>query len=119
MGKKILIIDDDVDLSKQLAEIFRDEGHTVDVRLYKLEDLPHFKPQQYEIIILDFKMQHLTGADILKAIPENNSGKKIFFMSGRPFVEKTLKEEGLLDKVTEVIQKPFSIQNLLDKINSP
>ncbi|MBF0484081.1 MAG: response regulator [Candidatus Omnitrophica bacterium] len=116
MGKKILIIDDDDDLSREMADILRDEGHTVDTRLYKPEELPEFKPHKYEIIILDFKMPGITGADILRTIPENHAGTKILLISGRPFVEKILKETGQFGKVVEIISKPFSIQNLLKKI---
>ncbi len=118
MTKKILVIDDDHDLSREMADILKDEGYAVDVHLYDPENLGSFAPQNYDIIILDFKMPGLSGADILRAIPETAQKVKVLLISGRPFVEKHLREENLLGKVAEVIQKPFSIQALLDKIKA-
>lgn len=117
MSKKILIIDDDLELSEELAEILNDEGHQAQVCLYKKEDLVQLKAELYDVIILDFKMPDLNGADILRVLPEQNC-PKVFLISGRPFVEKLLENEGLLNRVYQVIQKPFSIQSLLEKINS-
>ncbi len=118
MAKNILIIDDDADLSKEMADILGDEGHSVDVRTYTPENLPHFRPHDYDVIILDFKMPGLSGSDILKQIPQKKFLPKIFLVSGKPFLEKLLQEEKLLEKVTEIIQKPFPIQELLNKINA-
>ena len=118
MSKKILIIDDDVDLSMQMAEVLQDEGHEVESRLYNYESLPDFRPEDYDIIILDFKMPDISGVDILKSIKKDDLKAKIFIVSGRPFIEKILKEENLICMVSEIMPKPFPIQILLDKINN-
>ena len=118
MGKKIIIIDDDADLSAQMVEVLRDEGHQVCRRLYTHENLPDFKPDDYDVIVLDFKMPDLSGIDILKSISKKDFKAKIFIVTGRPFIEKILNEENLLCMVSEIINKPFSIRNLLDKINN-
>ncbi|MBF0572030.1 MAG: response regulator transcription factor [Candidatus Omnitrophica bacterium] len=118
MFKRILIIDDDIELSAELSEILRDQGHAVDAILFKRETLHEFDPVKYDVIILDFKMPDLTGMDILNAIPLSGSRPKVFLISGKPFVEKFLESGGLLNKVTEIIPKPFSISDLLLKINT-
>ena len=117
MSKNVLIIDDDADLSSQMAEVLRDEGHKVEVRLYTKETLPHLVPDDYDVIILDLKMPDLSGVDVLKSIKGQAFKARIFIVSGKPFIEKTLKEENLQSMVSHIIQKPFSIQNLIDKIN--
>ena len=118
MSKKILIIDDDVDLTIQMTELLEDEGHEVDKRLFTRESLPDFHPGDYDIIILDFKMPDISGVEILKSIKSENLKAKIFIVSGRPFIEKILKEENLLNMISEIMPKPFHIQVLLDKINN-
>lgn len=118
MAKKVLIIDDDVELSAELAEILSDEGHAVEVHLFKREDLPRFDPDPYDVIILDFKMPELSGTDILRAISAKNSKAKVIVISGKPFVENLLKKEKLLIQVAHVFSKPFSIQALLDKVKA-
>lgn len=118
MSKRILIIEDDADLSSQMAEVLSDEGHAVDVYLFKREELPAFKPDNYDILIMDFKMPGISALDILKAAPMSNTKAKILIISGRPFIEDLLNDENLSHMVTEVIPKPFSILDLLDKINA-
>lgn len=118
MFKKILIIDDDIELSGELSDILRDHGHTVDAALFKRDNMQSFHPEQYDVIILDFKMQDLTGADILQAIPLSGNRPRVFLMTGRPFIEKTLGDNGLLNRVTEIIPKPFSVSALLLKISA-
>lgn len=118
MSKKILIIDDDLDLNMQMAEILQDEGHEVESQLYTYENLSDFRPENYDIIILDFKMPGISGVDILKSIKGKDLTTKIFIVSGKPFIEKTLREENLLNMILEIMPKPFSIQTLIDKINN-
>jgi DNA-binding NtrC family response regulator len=118
MAKRILIIDDDMELSSELAEILSDEGHQVQARLFSKDELASLDPSGYDVIILDFKMPGINGADVLKAISTKNSRAKIFILSGKPFVEKVLKKEKVAKQVTEILQKPFSIQALLKKVNS-
>ena len=118
MSKKILIVDDDVDLSTQMAEVLRDEGHQVDVKLLTLENLPSFNPRLYDVFILDFKMPDVSGVDVLKSIKEKALKTKIFFITGKPAIEKLLKDENLSSLVAEIISKPFSIENLLHKIDN-
>lgn len=116
MLKNVLIIDDDSVLSEELAEILSEEGHNVETVLFRFETLCEFKPEKYDVIVLDFKMPDITGADILKVIPPSLSNQKVFLISGKPFLKEALDFAGLLHKVTEIIPKPFSIAELLQKI---
>lgn len=118
MPRKILIVDDDVELREEMADLLVNEGHSVDTALFRPGDLHCFNPEAYEVIILDFKMPELNGSDLLRLIPSKNPPIKVFVVSGRPFVEKTLKDAALFDKVTEVIAKPFSIISFLERINA-
>ena len=101
-----------------MAEVLRDEGHVVDVRVLAAQDLPSFDPSGYDVVVLDFKMPDLNGADILRSVRQRPPRAKIFIVSGKPFIEKILSDEGLLDLVSAIIAKPFSINDLLQRINN-
>jgi len=116
MAKRILIVDDDVELSEELAEILNDAGHTAEIFPCLGERMPDIRPGDYDVIVLDYKMPHFSGVDLLRALPPLTDRTKVFLVSGRPLVEKMLRGEHLLERVTEVVRKPFSIQELLEKI---
>jgi len=118
MSKRILIVDDDVELSEMMLDILRDAGHVAEAYLFDRSNTIALPWDDYDAVILDFKMPGFTGADILKSLPERSIRSKIFLISGRPFIEQKLKDENLLHKVAAIIPKPFSIQMILDKISS-
>lgn len=116
--KKILIIDDDIDLSEEIAETLRDEAHYVEIAPDGVEGYSRIQKNKYDLIILDYKIPGLNGLDILKLIRDNNIKTKIFLSSGRPFIEKLLMDENLSNLVTHFINKPFNAKTLLENINA-
>ena len=114
--KKILIIDDDADLCREIAEIISGEGFSVQVAANGFEGQKYICANFYDAIIVDYKMPGINGVDILKFIKEKNIKTKVFVSSGRPFIEKILEDEKVSEIVTRVINKPFDIENLLQEI---
>lgn len=118
MAKKILIIDDDIELCEELGEILKDEKYSVDKAVNGSEGKLKIAAGSHDIIILDYKMPGLSGIDVLKFIREKNLKTRIIFASGKPFIEKLLKEENVSDLVSTVIKKPFDINQLLKTIKT-
>lgn len=118
MTKKILIIDDDVDLCAEMRELLGDEGYCVETVSDGKECQAYIEKNPYDIIILDYRMPGLNGVEVLKLIEKKNLKSRVFIATGRPFIEKLLAEEKLLATVAGIINKPFDVQTLLDKINS-
>lgn len=114
--KRILIIDDDVELCEELQQILGDEGYDVEATTDSIKGAALINEDNYDIAILDFKMPHLTAVDILKQVKIRGRKTKFFLISGRPFIEKALKEEGLSGLVSGIINKPFNVDILLEKI---
>jgi len=116
MAKKILVIDDDAQLCEEVAEILRDEGYIVD-NASEEEDIRNFiKSNVYDLCLLDYKMPRFTGIELLKKIKQKNPLCLGIIISGRPFIEKTIQEENAACLVSGIIEKPFDIVKLLDKI---
>lgn len=116
MPKRILIIDDDVELAEEMAEILRDEGYSVENISDSLEAEKLIKENVHDIYLLDYKMSGFNGIELLKKIKEKESKSIVFIISGKPFIEKLLKEENVQDLVACVINKPFDVEMLLQKI---
>ena len=118
MKKNILIIDDDLELCEEMAEILRDEGYAVETAFDSTRGEELVKTKEQDIIILDFKLPGLNGVEMLKKIKVMKPGTAVFLVTGRPFIEKLLQEEKLETAVAGVMNKPFDIKLLLDKIKA-
>jgi len=118
-AKRILITDDDQELCEEAADALRDAGHLTQTAYDGKTGCDYINKNSYDAIILDYKMTGLTGVDILKFIKRKNLAVKVFLVSGRPFIEKQLKEENVMGLVTRILNKPFDIARLLEEINTP
>ncbi len=116
--KKILIVDDDRELCQELAEILRLEGYEVDNASSSIAGEELFNTKTYDLGIFDYKMAGSTGAELSKKMKQKNPRCSIIMISGRPLIEKTLKEEGASHLISAVLAKPFVIETLLEKVRS-
>lgn len=78
------------------------------------EAIDHFKAmnQKPDIILMDYRMPVKNGIDTTVEILKINSNTKIIFASA----DKTVKEKALSIGAKRFIEKPFSIQKLLNEI---
>lgn len=111
-----MIIDDDVELCQELSEILKDEGYQVETAADGALGIASLGRKAYSLVILDYRMPSSNGIEVLKFIKEKKIPAKVFLISGRPFIEKLIKEEGLASQVSRVINKPYNIKTLLENI---
>jgi CheY-like chemotaxis protein len=66
----------------------------------------------FDIVLLDYLMPQINGLDVAKEILSINPHQRIIFASA--YVKETLEESvKCLNKIVELIQKPFTIDNLI------
>jgi len=118
VGNRILIIDDDTELCEELMESFKGEGYSPAYTSDVVKGEGLIRAGDYDTVLLDYKMPALTGVDMLKKLKADNVRKRIFIITGKPFVERALREEGLSDMVSGVISKPINFEALLEKIKN-
>jgi DNA-binding response OmpR family regulator len=124
MTKNILIIDDDMTLSEELTEVIRDEGYKVSVVNDGDIGLKMIDRGDYDLVLLDLKMQKLNGIEVLKKLKGRKRKFKIVVLTGRPLEGDTLQEGGLkndeknaLQTADTVMGKPFEVEDLVRKIH--
>ncbi|MGA7367995.1 MAG: response regulator [Nitrososphaeraceae archaeon] len=73
------------------------------------------KSAPYDVVILDYSMPSINGMDVAKEILAINSHQRVIFASAyvKETLEHSIKE---LKQVVELIQKPFSLNKLVDII---
>ena len=115
-AKRILIIDDDIELCEELIDLLTDHGYLAQSCHDPAEGESLIRAGGFDIILLDFKMPLVGGLEILEKLKADNVKKRIFIFSGRPSVEKELKESGLTETISGIITKPIDFDTFLNKI---
>ena len=69
----------------------------------------------FDVVLLDYKMPQINGMEVAKEILAVNSHQRIIFASA--YVKETLEDSiKQLKQVVELMQKPFTINELIDTI---
>jgi len=118
MAKKILLVDDDSGLCRELAEILRDEGYEVCDTSDSWRAAQFINDENYDLFLFDYKITGLNGAELTRLVKGKDPSGKVFIVSGRPHIESILEKEKVSSFVDQVIAKPFDIGLLLEKIKS-
>ena len=116
--KRILIIEDDPELSGEMKELLETEGYIADTVLRGPSGIELLGKNNYDIFLLDFKMEGMTGLEVLKEIRKKNTKAAVFFISGRPELAALLEAEHMTGAVNGIVEKPFDPQLLLEKIKT-
>jgi DNA-binding response OmpR family regulator len=116
--KKILVVDDEPDLTMLSRLALEDDGFKVDTFNDAQEALLNYRPDYYDLAILDIKMPKMDGFELYDEIKKKDHKAKIcFFTASELYYEKFRKKEyDAIDK-TLFIQKPINTEELLEEVN--
>ena len=118
-NKKILFVDDEPDIIYSIKRVLEANGFVVDSYTDPVLALSNFKPELYDLLILDIKMPKISGLDLCQKMKEIDSNVKICFLTASElFYEEYRRLDAYpsLDKAY-FIQKPFRSEDLIHKLN--
>ncbi len=123
MTKKILVVDDEPDVTYTIKKILEDNGfEVVDTFTDSILALDSYKANFYDLVILDILMPKLDGFQLYIKIREKDPKVKICFLTAiTTFNEdfrKTRLELGKTINEDYFIQKPVKMEDLLKKLTS-
>ncbi|MGL2985998.1 response regulator transcription factor [Flavobacterium sp. RSSA_27] len=111
---KILIVEDEVGIADFLKQGLEEEGYSVLVAYDGEAGLALALQQKVNVILLDWMLPKMNGIDICKAIRIANIQTPILFLTARDTVQETI--EGLKAGANDYIKKPFSFDELIERI---
>lgn len=107
---KLLLVEDEIDLAKQLEDWFKREQHTVDVVHSGQEALNHLKVSKYDLVILDWMLPQLSGLEVLQHLRSRNNRTPVIMLTAKDSEDD--KEKGLDSGADDYVTKPFSLREL-------
>lgn len=108
--KKILLIDDDINLCKVTAFQLKEAGYEVFTSHSGKEGLENFKQQSKDVVITDLILGDIDGIDVLEKLKKMDPDVSVIIITAYGTIENAIRacKKGADDYVT----KPFSIDQL-------
>ena len=118
--KRVLLVDDESDITAALNMALVDYGFEVDSYNDPLAALSNFKPSYYDLVILDVKMPEMNGIELYRELEKIHSQIKVCFITaaGETYYEPLTEEAEECCRIHKdmFLQKPFSNKKLVEEI---
>ena len=116
--KRVSVVDDEKDITLALCMILEDAGFEVDIFTDPILALTSFKPNSYDLIILDIKMPNMDGFDLYKKLKELDDKVKVCFLTASEMYYETFRSKEYSSIDSDLfIYKPIGNKDLLQKVN--
>ncbi len=116
MGKRILVIDDDILVLKSVSALLRRQGYVVEEVQSGMEALEKIETNIFDLIVCDMRMPCMDGIQTVTEIRNRIKEKKCpaipeIILTG--YAEESLKKKASLMKVACYLYKPFDISEFI------
>ena len=82
MRKKILIIDDDLDLCTLLGRYLSKNGFEIDMAHSGAKGIAKFSEQKFDMVICDYRLGDMEGTKVLTTLRKDNPAVKVLMITG-------------------------------------
>lgn len=113
---KILIIEDEVELSKSIAEYLSEENYLCEFASTFREAMDKIETFDYACIILDIMLPDGNGLKILEELKNQNKQDGVIIVSAKNALDDKIK--GLQMGADDYLTKPFHLSELMARIYS-
>jgi len=113
---RLLIVEDEVQLCKQLADGLIQKGLAVDTANDGREGLVMALETAYDIAIIDLGLPELSGVEVIKQLREKERNLPIMILTARSNWQD--KVDGLNAGADDYMVKPFHIEELFARVNA-
>lgn len=110
----LLIVEDEAGIVQFLQQGLEEEGYKITTASDGLKGFELSQKENFDLILLDWMLPKMTGLELCKAIRLKNSTTPIIFLTAKDTVQETI--EGLKAGANDYIKKPFSFDELVERI---
>lgn len=116
LGETVVLAEDEEALRVLLGRVLAGSGYRVVSGRNGAEALEAARGQggRVDLLLADLVMPRMTGAELAEALASEQPGMKVLFMTGH--TDDALVQSRLVDGDVELIQKPFTSEDLLGHV---
>ena len=116
--KRIMVVDDEFDLTLFLSMSLEYQGFEVEAFNDSKKALSNFKPDYYDLVVLDIKMPDMDGFELYSEILKIDSKANVCFLTASELYYKEFREKeySAIDKDL-FIRKPIANEELIKEID--
>jgi DNA-binding response OmpR family regulator len=121
VNKRILIVDDEKDVGRTFKMILENYGFDTDCFTDPAMALETFKPNLYDLTILDIKMPEINGFELYDKLKSRDPKIKTLFISALSYLKVYNTQSGKvypLNGERHFIKKPVGNKELLEQVYS-
>lgn len=121
MSKKVLIIDDDIDLGNLLSRLLIRKGYQAEVAHSGAKGLAKFKEDQYDVVFCDFRLGDKDGREVLAAIKAASPQTIVIIITGYSDIKIAVDviKQGAYDYITKPLVPDEVLSVLQDALENP
>lgn len=108
--KKILIVDDEINVCKSMRQAILSESYAVDMALSGEEALAMDKENPYDMVITDLMMPGISGVDLLTSLKISRPDVIVIMVTGYPTIKTAV--QTIRSGAFDYIPKPFTPDEL-------
>lgn len=113
---KILLVEDEKDLSDMVVDLLSSENHLVEQAFNGNEGADRAKLYEYDLIILDWELPGKTGIEIIKEFRKNGGITPVLFLTGKNLLPDKI--EGFNEGADDYLTKPYQAEELIVRIQA-
>ncbi|MCR5196554.1 MAG: response regulator transcription factor [Pseudobutyrivibrio sp.] len=115
MEEKILLVEDDNNISDMIDEYMSDLGYKIDIAENGVNALSLVGKNKYSLLLIDLMLPDLSGFSIIKKVRENSTVPIIIVTAKNSEVDKM---RGFEVGADDYVEKPFSLIELVARIKA-
>src|SRR6187399_1365434 len=113
---RLLVVEDDPDLNRQLTTALTDAGYVVD-RAFDGEEGHYLGDSEpYDAVVLDIGLPKMDGISVLEACPRTRRALWVLILTARD--PRSDKVQGFDARADDYVAKPFHLEEVLARVRA-
>src|SRR6266403_4021110 len=113
---RILVVEDDVQLARQIASALTEDGHDPIIVHDGERALDKTKQKSFDLIVLDIILPGIDGFDVLRHLRSQHIASRVLMLTARGEVKDRV--TGLQLGADDYLPKPFAMRELVARVNA-
>ena len=113
---RILLVDDEVELTEPLSRLLQRQGYVVEVAADGLEGCEMAIDGAFDLLILDWMLPGKSGLDICREVRSRGQTTPVLFLTAKDTLDDRV--DGLDAGADDYLVKPFELRELLARVRA-